>query len=60
MAAILATTERLLANHGMDSGYRAFDILHDASALHLGATEFLTFDGKQRTLAESELLVVPL
>ena len=58
--AILATAERLSAKHGMDSGYRAFDILHVASALQLGVTEFLTFDGKQHTLAESEGLATPL
>ena len=58
--AVLATAERLSAKHGMDSGYRAFDILHVATALQFETTEFLTFDGKQRTLAESEGLAVPL
>jgi len=31
-----------------------------ATALHLGVTEFLTFDGNQKRLAEAEGLVVPL
>jgi predicted nucleic acid-binding protein len=34
------------------------DILHVATALHLGATEFLTFDANQKELAEAEGLVV--
>jgi predicted nucleic acid-binding protein len=34
------------------------DILHVATALHLGADEFLTFDGNQKTLAEAEGLTV--
>jgi len=58
--AVLSTAEHLSAKHGLDSGYRAFDILHVASTLQLGATEVLTFDGKQRALAESEGLMVPL
>ena len=32
-------------------GHRAFDILHVAAAVHLGADEFLTFDSNQRRLA---------
>jgi len=31
-----------------------------ATALHLGATDFLTFDSNQKMLAEAENLVVPL
>jgi predicted nucleic acid-binding protein len=31
--------------------HRAFDILHVAAAVHLGADEFLTFDSNQRKLA---------
>ena len=58
--AVLASAERLSTKHGMESGFRAFDILHVATALQLGATEFLTFDGKQRALAESEGLAVSL
>jgi len=34
--------------------------LHVATALHIGASEFLTFDANQKRLAESEGLVVPL
>ena len=35
------------------AGHRAFDILHVATALHLGAKEFLTFDLNQRKLASA-------
>ncbi len=52
--------ERLSCQYTVKGGHRSFDILHVATALHLGITEFLTFDGNQRELAESEGLVVPL
>jgi predicted nucleic acid-binding protein len=35
-------------------GHRSLDILHVATALHLGAREFLTFDANQRKLAAAE------
>jgi len=41
-------------------GHRDFDVLHVATALHLGASEFLTFDANQKRLAQAEGLVVPL
>ncbi len=46
--------ERLSAIHTEAEGHRFADILHVATALHLGAAEFLTFDEKQKILAESE------
>ncbi len=52
--------ESLSAKHTPSSGHRFADILHVATALQIGATEFLTFDIGQRTLAEAEGLVVPL
>lgn len=52
--------ERLAFKHTVNGGHRSFDILHVASALHLGVTEFLTFDGNQKRLAEAEGLVVPV
>jgi predicted nucleic acid-binding protein len=52
--------ERLALQHTVKGGSRSFDILHIATALHLGATEFLTFDGNQKKLAEAEGLVVPV
>lgn len=42
------------------AGHRLADILHVATALHLGVGEFLTFDANQRRLAVSEGLVVPV
>lgn len=52
--------ERLSAQYTWTRGYRGFDVLHVATALHLGTAEFLTFDAKQKQLAEAEGLIVPL
>jgi predicted nucleic acid-binding protein len=60
VADVVSTAERLSAQHTWNGGFRAFDILHVATALHLGAMEFLTFDANQRKLAELEGLVVPV
>lgn len=58
-ADVLRHATRLSENHTIRDGNRAFDILHVATALSLRATEFLTFDGAQRKLAEAEGLAVP-
>lgn len=50
--------EALSRRHTMSGGHRAFDVLHVATALHLGANEFLTFDANQRRLAAAEKLKV--
>lgn len=50
----------LSAKHTESGGHRLTDVLQVATALHLGAREFLTFDTNQRKLAEAEGLVVPL
>lgn len=52
--------ERLSATHTTAAGHRLADILHVATAIHLGMEGFLTFDDRQRALAESEGLTVPL
>ncbi len=52
--------ERLSSQYTLAGGHRALDILHVATALHLGADEFLTFDLNQRALAVAEGLEVPL
>jgi predicted nucleic acid-binding protein len=52
--------ERLAFQYTAKQGHRSFDVLHVATALHLGAAEFLTFDAKQKQLAEAEGLKVPL
>ena len=53
-AAVHAAAERLSAEHTLASGYRGMDVLHVATALTLGATEFLTFDASQAVLARAE------
>ena len=49
----------LSERYSTGAGHRSFDILHVATALYFGATEFLTFDGNQRKLAEAAGLNVP-
>ncbi len=51
--------ERLSVQHTEDRGHRLTDILHVATAVHLGTENFLTFDANQRTLAEAEGMTVP-
>lgn len=50
--------ETLSKRHTISGGHRAFDVLHVATALHLGAREFLTFDANQRKLAAAAKLKV--
>jgi predicted nucleic acid-binding protein len=50
--------EILSKRQTMSGGHRSLDILHVATALHLRAREFLTFDANQRKLAISEKLKV--
>lgn len=50
--------ETLSKRHTISGGHRAFDVLHVATALHLGAREFLTFDTNQRKLAAAAKLKV--
>lgn len=52
--------ERLSELYTDTGGHRSMDILHVATAIELGAKQFLTFDANQRKLAEAEGLVVPL
>ena len=59
-AAVHQRAEALSSAHTLASGHRLADILHVATALHFGVTEFLTFDGNQKKLAEAEGLVVPV
>jgi len=42
----------------MAGGHRSFDVLHVATALHLGVREFLTFDANKRKLDAAEKLKV--
>ncbi len=59
-ADVASIAERLSAQYTWAEGCRGFDVLHVASALHLGVKEFLTFDGNQKKLAEAEGLFVPV
>ncbi len=59
-AAVHQRAEALSSAHTRASGHRLADILHVATARHFGVTEFLTFDGNQKKLAEAEGLVVPV
>lgn len=52
--------ENLSARYTAQQGHRLVDILHVATALHLGAAGFLTFDAHQKLLAEAEGLVVSI
>jgi predicted nucleic acid-binding protein len=59
-SAVHQRAEALSSAHTVAVGHRLADILHVATALHLGATEFLTFDANQKKLAQAEGLKVPL
>lgn len=50
--------ESLSATYTMKNGHRPMDIIHLATAKHLGVKQFLTFDGNQKKLAEAEGLAV--
>ncbi|MGL4399111.1 MAG: type II toxin-antitoxin system VapC family toxin [Luteolibacter sp.] len=50
--------EELSAKYTESGGHHLADILHVATAVHLGAAQFLTFDANQRKLAEAEGMVV--
>ena len=55
---VLRRADELSARHTISGGHRSFDVLHVATALHLDAEEFLTFDANQSKLASAEKLKV--
>ena len=57
-AAVHAEAERLSARHTAEGGHRSMDILHVATALSTGVSEFLSFDRNQAKLASAEGLTV--
>ena len=57
-AVVHQSAEDLSARFTSSGGHRLADIIHVATALHLGKTEFLTFDANQRRLAEAVGLIV--
>lgn len=60
LAQVIDEAKRLSASHTLSGGHRSFDVLHVAAALHLKATDFLTFDQNQKRLATAEGLSVPI
>jgi predicted nucleic acid-binding protein len=54
LPATIAEARRLSSAYTPNGGYRSFDILHVAVALHLRAELFLSFDTNQRKLAKAE------
>ena len=57
-ADVLTIAERISSKHTMSGGHRFIDLLHVATALNLGAVEFLSCDANQRKLAAAEGLAV--
>ena len=51
--------EVLSGKYTESGGHRLADILHVATAIHLGAAQFLTFDANQKKLANAEGMEVP-
>jgi predicted nucleic acid-binding protein len=52
--------EILSAKHTESDGHRLADLLHVATALQLGAEQFLTFDANQRKIARAEGMRTPV
>jgi predicted nucleic acid-binding protein len=55
---VFQRAEDLSGRHTLKGGHRSFDVIHVATALTLEATQFLTFDERQRQLAMAEGLEV--
>ncbi len=51
---------QLSRSHTAGGGHRSLDLLHLATAVHLGAKEFLSFDDRQVKLARRLGLATPL
>jgi len=58
LASVVQEAKRLSSIYTMHGGHRTVELLHVATALHLGATEFLSFDLNQRNLATAVGLTV--
>ena len=59
-AAVHQQAEELSGRHTEKDRHRFADMLHVATALHLEAPEFLTFDENQKKLAQAEGMKVPV
>jgi predicted nucleic acid-binding protein len=51
MDAVLRQSRVLSRQFSAEGGHRTLDIFHIATAIHLGAKRFLTFDSRQHALA---------
>lgn len=60
MDAVLRLARTFSLKRTAHCGHRTLDVLHVATAVHLGAEEFLTFDARQRELAAHAGLRLPL
>lgn len=58
LVSLIGDATRLSELHTASGGHRSFDILHVATARHLKATMFLSFDANQRRLAAAVRLNV--
>jgi predicted nucleic acid-binding protein len=58
--AVIGVARKLSNARTWRGGHRSFDLLHIATARHLKAKRFLSFDAAQRHLAEAEGLKVGL
>jgi predicted nucleic acid-binding protein len=59
MDAVLRYSRLLSGQTTAKGGHRTLDIFHVATAVHLGAKRYLTFDTRQRALAQHAGLEVP-
>jgi predicted nucleic acid-binding protein len=59
MDAVIRQAQQLALVHTAAGGHRSLDVLHVATAVHLGAKEFLSFDQRQIALAKSLGLGTP-
>lgn len=55
---VLSRAEDISSRRTLAGGHRSFDVMHVATALVLNASEFLSFDERQRQLAVAEGLKV--
>jgi predicted nucleic acid-binding protein len=60
LADVTTEAERLSAEHSETLGTRSLDVLHVASALVLGLSDFLSFDHRQHALAAAAGLKAPV
>jgi predicted nucleic acid-binding protein len=55
---VLIRTLALTQKHTATTGTRSLDLIHIATALELGAADFLSLDNRQRQAASAEGLIV--